>query len=86
MSKLVMIRPLLTLWSALCCFPFLKDIDKKLNGKRIPIYIEYKKLLIDGKNVIDENKIVSHNDFHVHKLNIHDGQILSIYLEWKPLS
>ena len=65
---------------------FLKGIDKKLNGKRIPIYIEYKKLLIDGENVIDENKIVSHNDFYVHKLNIHDGQILSIYLEWKPLS
>ena len=39
-----------------------------------------------NENVINENKIVSHDDFYVHKLNIHDGQILSIYLEWKPLS
>ena len=63
---------------------WLKGEDIRLHDENIPIYINYIKFLIDGDNIINENKITCHDKPYVYKLNVKDSQKISLYLEWLP--
>lgn len=58
--------------------------DKK--GTRFPIYIDYEKVVIDGKNYLDENKLLCHDDRYFIEIDVHDEQIIQLHFEWSPFS
>lgn len=62
----------------------LRGVFAKNNGKIMPIYTEFNNLSVNGRSLINESKIVSHDDFHDCYLEVDDGDILFIRAEWAP--
>lgn len=56
------------------------------NNNRIPIYIDYKKIKIDGKSIINGSTVLWHDNSLSHEKNVKDGQIVNIELKWEPLN
>lgn len=63
---------------------YIKSMDVRLDGMPVQIYIKYTKFLINGKNILNEDKIVSHNNQYIYSINVKDGQKLSFDIEWVP--
>ena len=59
---------------------------KDRNGNRIPIYIDYKKIKIDGKLIINDSTVLWHDNSLAYEKNVKDGQIVNIELNWEPLN
>lgn len=60
-------------------------IDKR--KKRTPIFIDFIKLIINGKCIFDSRVTVCHDlpyNFIIDK--VEDGEILDIHIEWEPFS
>ena len=57
---------------------------KDKNNDNFPIYINFKKLEIDGENVLKEDTLVTFNDVYSHAFDVNDSQIIEIYAEWLP--
>ncbi len=65
----------------------LRGVDvKDKNGKKFPVYIDCKKLEINGENQLEENVLVCHKDFYSFKKEVSDGEILSVHIEWLPFN
>jgi hypothetical protein len=62
-----------------------KDV-KDSEGNRFLVYIDFTNILIDDKPIIEERKLVSHNDSIVHVCDVKDGQFMSVHMEWEPFS
>lgn len=63
----------------------LRGIDAKdSNGTRLPIFIEFNRVIVNGKHLIDENKVVSHDDFYQCNFKVGDEDIIFIHIEWGP--
>ena len=58
---------------------------KNKNGGRIPIFIEYKEIMVDGENLINGNKVIWHDKPLTFSMNVKNGQIVNIKIRWKPL-
>lgn len=56
------------------------------NNNRIPIYIDYKKIEIDGKSIIDGSTVLWHDNGLSYDKEVKNGQIVNIKLEWGPLN
>ena len=54
-------------------------------GKLIQIFINYTVVMINGKNLINENKTISHDDYYNCHYGVCDNDILFIHIEWTPL-
>lgn len=64
-----------------------KGIDyRDRNNDRIPIYIDYKKIEIDGKSIIDGSTVLWHDNGLSFDKDVKDGQIVNIELKWEPLN
>ena len=59
---------------------------KDLNNSRIPIYIDYKKIEIDGESIIKNSTVLSHDNSLSYDKQVNDGQIVNIKLKWEPLN
>ena len=59
---------------------------KDRNYNRIPVYIAYKKIEIDGKSIIRGNTVSCHDNSLYYEKQVKDGQIVNIKLEWEPLN
>lgn len=59
-----------------------KDCRNKDNI-RVPVWINYKSLFINGVCVFKEPKLVCHDNPFIYKLNVADGQIIKIFTEWQ---
>lgn len=62
-----------------------KDVKDK-NGIRIPIFIDLVSVLIDSNNVLNENKLVWHDNPHVFKKEVKNNEVISITVKWMPLN
>lgn len=62
----------------------LKGIDAKWKGVRIPIFINFKSVIINGVQQINEYKLVSHDDNYECSVNVCDGDIVFIHIESSP--
>lgn len=58
-----------------------KDVRDR-NNQRIPIYIDYSKLTINGIDYLNNNVLAHHDDPHIFKKNVSDGENLFIHIEW----
>ena len=62
----------------------LRGKDFRINGKRIPIYVNYTKFQVNGINILNENKIVSHDESYTFTLPVKNEDYVNISLSWKP--
>lgn len=62
----------------------LRGFFVKNNDKIMPIYTEFNNLSVNGRPLINENKIVSHDDFYECYYEVDDGDIIFIHAEWAP--
>jgi len=62
----------------------LRGIDAKWKDVRIPIFINFESVIINGVQQINEHKLVSHDDSYVCKVNVYDGDIVFIHIESSP--
>jgi lipopolysaccharide biosynthesis glycosyltransferase len=53
------------------------------DGKRYPVWIYVTCLRVDGKELFTSPHFVCYNKPFVHNLNVKDGQIVKIYIEWR---
>ena len=64
-----------------------KGIDyRDRNNNRIPIYIDYKKIEIDGESIIGGSTVLWHDNGLNYAKEVKDGQIVNIKLKWQPLN
>ena len=59
---------------------------KDINNNRIPIYIDYKKIEIDGESIIKDSTVLSHDNPLSYEKQVNDGQIVNIKFKWEPLN
>ena len=64
---------------------YLRGIDFIFDDKRYPIYIKYKKFQIDDKNILLQDKLVSHDNFYKITQKVENNQILELKLVWEPI-
>ncbi len=62
----------------------LRGLFAKNKGKIMQIYTEFNDLNVNGRHLINENKIVSHDDFYDCYYEVDDGDIIFIHAEWSP--
>lgn len=62
-----------------------KDVRDK-NSNRFPVFIDLTKIFINGKLLLDENKLISHDKPHKFKLDVIDGEIITLEVEWMPFT
>ena len=54
------------------------------NNTIIPIFINYNKLIINGKELLTENIIVSHDKFQDYYFKVYNEDNIFIHIEWLP--
>ena len=59
---------------------------KDRNGKKFPVFIDCKKVEIDGESVLEDNLLVCHEDPYSFEKEVSDGDIISIHIEWLPFN
>lgn len=62
-----------------------QDFRDKENNY-IPIFIDFTKLKINGIDYIEERKHITHDNYYVVEMKVHDSDIITIEIEWLPLN
>lgn len=62
----------------------LRGVDFRINGQRVPIYINYTRFRINGIDILKENKLICHDDAYTFKLPVKDNDYIRISLNWLP--
>ena len=57
---------------------------RNADGKRIPVWVQYSKLEVDGKVIFDSLTPAWHDRPFTFTLDVSDGQILEVKAEWTP--
>ena len=64
----------------------LRGVDyRDKNNNRIPVWIDFKKLNVNGEDVFTNSHVVWHDKPFKHRLNVADGEIVSLEVEWKAV-
>ena len=56
------------------------------SSKRIPIYVDITKLVINEEILIDSSNLVYHDRALTYVKNVEDGEIVDVEVEWEPLN
>lgn len=66
---------------------YLRGLDvKDKNKNRFPVYIDYSSLIINGKEYIEENKLIWHDEPFLVTKNVKNNELITIHAEWKPFN
>lgn len=57
-----------------------------MNKNRFPVYIDYTKFAISDDDILNESRLLSHDDSYVFTMDVKDTQELDIRIEWMPFS
>lgn len=58
-----------------------KGIDKRVNGKANPLWIDYKSIKIDGKEILSEPVATCHDKPYRYRMSVKDGQKITLEFE-----
>ena len=58
--------------------------DSQDNSKRIPYWIDYTKLVVNGKVIFDKLTPVWHDKPYRHNMQVKNGQEITVQVEWLP--
>jgi len=65
----------------------LKGLDyRDKRGNRIPIYIDYTEINVDGVNLIRGSRVAWHDNPYTFEKEVKDGQVVNVRVKWSPLS
>lgn len=62
----------------------LRGVNAKYKNKHKPVFIKFTSLECNGEQILNEEKLVSHDDFYQSDINVSDGDIMFITVEWSP--
>lgn len=51
-----------------------------------PVFVVFDKLVINGQDVLEGSKIVSHENYHIFKKDVEDGEIIDVMIQWHPFN
>ena len=57
---------------------------RNAENKRIPIWVDYTKLSVNGKTIFDAVKPAWHDAPQVYSMDVKDGQVIVVQAEWLP--
>lgn len=60
-----------------------KDV-RNADNKRVPVYINYTDFTVDDENIVQDGKIVWHDEPFAYTKKVKNGQIVKLHLEWNP--
>lgn len=60
-----------------------KGVDYKEDGKKVPKWIGYKKIMINGETILDSEKYVWHDRPIVKYMDVYGDEMIYIHIEWK---
>lgn len=60
----------------------LRGPDVRLSGKRVPSYVNYNKLVVNGETILNETVKVHHDDSYIYSKNVKDGEFVELHIEW----
>lgn len=64
-----------------------RGVDQRdKDGNRIPIFIDYTSIIVDDEIVLDESKVLWHDEAYIYTKKVKDGQIVNIKFKWSPLN
>ena len=55
-------------------------------GNKFPVYIDYTKFELNGENIIDNNTLLSCDDFFQYSKNVEEGEIIHLKISWLPFN
>lgn len=61
-------------------------LNRDINDNKFPVYIDYTSLVVDGEEILDENRLTTHDSPYEFKMKVKDSQIIDIHVEWLPFS
>lgn len=53
-------------------------------GVRVPMKINFKKLTVNGKTVLDKKTTIWHDKPFNYEIPVKDGEIITLHAEWEP--
>ena len=56
---------------------------KNENGKRVPIFIRYTNIFINGEKINNDEKTVWHDSSFIFRKNVKNFEIINIEVSWK---
>lgn len=62
----------------------LRGIDVKYKNKQKPVFIKFTSLECNGKQMLNEEKLVCHDEFYQCDIDVGDKDIMFIHVEWLP--
>lgn len=66
---------------------YLRGVDiKDKNRKRFPVYVDFKKFMINGKDYLKNNQLVCHDTPHLIKKDVKSAEVIKIHTEWSPFT
>lgn len=60
----------------------IRGVDFKIDNLRLPIWVKLLSFTINGKVVFDKARLVWHDEFLGHTMDVKDGDLLDLYLKW----
>ena len=58
--------------------------DSKDKSKRIPYWVDYTKLTVNGKTILNKNTPAWHDKAYLHRMDVKAGEEIKIQVEWLP--
>ena len=63
----------------------LRGVDYRgKDKKRIPVWVQYTKFVVDKKTVFDKVRAACHDQPQRYSINVKDGQIVEVQISWTP--
>lgn len=63
-----------------------KGVDyRDKSGNRIPVFIDYNEIIVDGKRIVKGSRVSWHDDSYDFYKDVKDGQIVKVQVKWQPL-
>lgn len=63
-----------------------KGVDyRDQSGNRIPVFIDYTEITVDGKSLVKGSRVAWHDDSFDFYKDVKDGQVVNVRVKWQPL-
>ncbi|MBQ6219897.1 MAG: hypothetical protein IJJ47_09210 [Methanosphaera sp.] len=64
---------------------FLRSRDYIKNGKRIPIFINLSKIVVNDKKILNKSEVINYDSPYFFEKNVENNEIVEIEINWLPL-
>ena len=65
---------------------FLTLDTRDYKNDRFPTYLDYTSIIVNGKEHLEENKLIWHDEYIMIRRDVKDNELITIHAEWKPFT